>query len=92
MKGGFPVTNGFYWKRKTEEREFYPGIPDWAKWTGYPEHENYAHIKPGEPEHYSSGGYWRLSQALTAVWGKDLKQVFDERVMSKIAIPAQRWQ
>ena len=47
----------------------------WAKYTGDPDHDNYAHVTPGRTSRYSSGGYWRLSQALTAVWGEDLKQV-----------------
>ena len=40
---------------------------------------------------YSSGGYWRLAQALTALWKKDLKVVMDERLFSKMEIPADRW-
>ncbi len=40
---------------------------------------------------YSSGGYWRLSQALTAVWKKDLKQVMDERFFGALGIPPERW-
>jgi len=42
--------------------------------------------------HYSSGGYWRLSQALTAIWNKDIKQVLDEKIMSKIGIRADAWE
>ena len=49
------------------------------------------HVTPGSKSRYSSGGYWRLSQALTAIWKKDLKDVLDERIMSTIGIPANRW-
>jgi CubicO group peptidase (beta-lactamase class C family) len=41
--------------------------------------------------HYSSGGYWRLAQPLTAVRTKDLKQVLDERLFSDMDIPTDRW-
>ena len=84
MRAGFPVSNGFFWKNKRS-------IPAWAKHTGDPNHDNYAHVAPGNQSRYSSGGYWRLSQALTAIWKKDLKQLLDERIMSKIGIPADRW-
>ena len=40
---------------------------------------------------YSSGGYWRLGQALTALWNRDLKQVLDERLFGPLGIPADRW-
>lgn len=92
MRGGFPVTNGFYWKDKANTGEFDTGIPDWTKWTGDPDYDNYAHVKPGKHRQYSSGGYWRLSQALTAVWNKDLKEVLDKKIMSKIGIPENRWE
>jgi CubicO group peptidase (beta-lactamase class C family) len=93
MRGGFPVTNGYFWARRTDGRgQFYPGIPAWARWTGDPDFDNYAHVSPGTEQHYSSGGYWRLSQALTAVWKKDLKQVLDERIMGRIGIPPERWE
>ena len=93
MEGGFPVTNGFYWKNRVDDQgNFYPGIPEWAEWTGDPAFDNYAHITPGKHRHYSSGGYWRLSQALTAVWDKDLKRVLDEHIMQKIGIPSERWE
>jgi CubicO group peptidase (beta-lactamase class C family) len=32
-----------------------------------------------------------LGQALTAVFGRDLKDVMDERIFSKIGVPADRW-
>gem|GEM_PF-756651 len=83
-KGGFPVTNGYNWKNKTD-------VPSWANWTGDPNYDNYSHIEPGTQYNYASGGYWRLSQALTALWDKDLKQVLDEKLFSKMGIPADRW-
>ena len=84
MRGGFPVTNGFFWNNQH-------AVPQWASWTGDPDFDNYAHVAPGVTHHYSSGGYWRLAQALTAIWGKDLKRVLDEKIMSKIGIPASQW-
>ncbi len=92
MRGGFPVTNAYFWKNKANTGEFNPGIPAWAKWTGDPDYDNYAHVEPGKHRQYSSGGYWRLSQVLTAVWRKDLKALLDEKIMSKIGIPENRWE
>jgi len=87
-RGAFPVTNGSWWNGKNYGAE----APKWSKWTGDPDKDNYAHARPGTVGRvYSSGGYWRLSQAVTAVWKKDLKQVLDERIMSHIGIPADRW-
>lgn len=89
-QGGFPVTNGWSWKAG---KNYGTPAPAWARWTGDPAYDNYAHAKPGTVGRlYSSGGYWRLAQALTAVWRKDLKQVLDEKIMSHIGIPADRWQ
>ena len=85
MRGGFPVTNGSFWKNKE-------GVPQWANWTGDPDYDNYAHAQPGSLSHYSSSGYWRLAQAMTAIWGRDLKDVLDVRIMTKIGIPASRWE
>ena len=106
--GGFPVTNGFYWRRaayahgKTSWGQgFYApsnsvvdkgsSIPEWAEWTGDPSYDNYAHAEPGTVGIYSSGGIWRLSQALTVLWDQDLKQVLDERLFSRIGIRANGW-
>lgn len=47
---------------------------------------------PGATTRYSSGGYWRLAQALTALWGGDLKDVLDERLFRHLGIPADRWE
>ena len=84
MTGGFPVTNGYFWRKRKK-------IPKWAIFSGDPEYDNYAHIKPGKRKFYSSGGYWRLSQALTAIWKKDLKEVLDEKIMSRIGISKNDW-
>ena len=66
-------------------------IPEWAKWTGDPFYDNYAHAEPGTIGIYSSGGMWRLNQALTALWDQDLKRVLDERLFRKIGIRADGW-
>lgn len=85
MAGGFPVTNGFFWRTKRD-------VPAWASYTGDPDHDCYAHVEPGTQRIYSSGGYWRLSQALTAIWKRDLKELLDKKIMGKIGIPADRWE
>lgn len=51
----------------------------------------YARREPGKKFEYSDPGMWRFSQALTKLWGQDIKQVFDEKIMSQIGIPANRW-
>ncbi len=65
--------------------------PEWANWTGDPFYDNYAHVEPGTIGRYASGGFWRLSQSLTALWNRDLKEVLDEKIMSRIGISAERW-
>ena len=40
---------------------------------------------------YSSAGFWRLGQALTVLWNRDLKDIIDERLFSKIGIPSNEW-
>ena len=87
-RGGFPITGGHNWK-KGAKGSYAP--PPWAKCTGDPMHDNYAHVEPGKRSHYSSGGFWRLSQALTALWKKDLKRLLDERLFRHMGIPADRW-
>jgi CubicO group peptidase (beta-lactamase class C family) len=92
--GGFPVTNGYYWRRGSSAqsvREAGKSVPEWANWTGDPLYDNYCHAEPGTVGIYSSGGLWRLSQALTALWNQDLKQVLDERLFRHMGIPANRW-
>ena len=88
--GGFPITNGWTWQSCMN---YSNPAPDWAKCTGDPDYDNYAHAKPGTVgSHYSSGGYWRLAQALTAVWRRDLKAVLDERLFRYLGIPAECWE
>jgi CubicO group peptidase (beta-lactamase class C family) len=88
-QGGFILESGYHWRTKTV---FHASIPEWAKWTGDPLYDNYAHTEPATVTYYSSGGYWRLSQALTALWDRDIKQVLDEKLFSQMGIPADRWE
>ena len=99
--GGFPVTNGFHWRNATPTEQQNPAsvalfgpsqVPDWASWTGDPFYDNYSHTSPGSARIYSSGGVWRLSQALTHLLGEDLKQVVDRRLFGPIGIPEDRWE
>lgn len=107
--GGFPVTNGFFWRKRAYAHStggFVNGVfsgrpdahddpgrpaPSWAKWTGDPFYDNYAHIEPGAEGVYASGGIWRLSQALTALWGRDVKDALDDKLFGKIGIRPERW-
>lgn len=83
---GFAVENGNHWRQG-----LIPDVPwIWAKWTGNPVHDMYALRLPGE-RFYSSAGYVRLGQALTALWGMDLKRVLDLELLSKIGIQAENW-
>ena len=66
-------------------------VPEWAKWTGDPLYDNYAHVEPGTQGIYASGGIWRLSQSLTVLWGKDIKDVLDEQLFGRIGIHPERW-
>ena len=87
--GGFPIELGSRWMaRQTGVLEVIDGVPEWTSWTGDPFYDCYSHTEPGTEGLYSSAGFWRLAQALTAVWGRDLKDVIDERLFSKIWIPA----
>jgi hypothetical protein len=93
-RGGFVVTNGYYWRQASSGQSKDSSankIPEWAKWTGDPFYDNYAHAEPGTVGAYSSGGIWRLSQSLTVLWNKDLKAVLDDEVFSKIGIAANEW-
>ena len=87
-QAGFILESGYHWRTKTV---FHANIPQWASWTGDPFYDNYAHTEPGDVTQYSSGGYCRLGQALTALWNRDLKQVLDEKLLSHIGIPQDRW-
>ena len=92
--GGFPVTNGYYWRRGSSAQmssQASYSVPDWADWTGDPFFDNYSHAEPGTVRTYASGGIWRLSQALTVLWDRNIKAVLDERLMSRIGVPADRW-
>ena len=92
--GGFPFEIGIRWKEKRtglEEKNAVPGIPDWADWTGDPFYDCYSHVAPGTQSLYSSGGFWRLGQALTHVWNRDLKDVLQERLFDYIGVPSDRW-
>jgi CubicO group peptidase (beta-lactamase class C family) len=91
--GGFPIELGSDWRNGPGHesplgREF---IPAWAKWTGDPSYDLYSHVEPGTVGYYSSGGFWRLGQALTALWKTDIKEVLDERIFCRIGIPSDRW-
>lgn len=88
-QGGFVLESGFHWRNRSV---FHAAIPPGVHWTGDPSFDNFAHTPPGSTTRYSSGGYWRLGQALTALWGKDLKQVLDERLFRHLGIPADRWE
>ena len=92
--GGFPIELGVRWREKRtglENVNTMPGIPDWSIWTGDPSYDLYAHAEPGTVGLYSSAGFWRLGQALTVLWNRDLKEIVDERLFSKIGIPSDRW-
>jgi CubicO group peptidase (beta-lactamase class C family) len=92
--GGFPFELGIRWReRRTglEDADAVPGVPEWTNWTGDPFYDLYSHTEPGTVGLYSSAGFWRLGQALTAAWNRDLKDVLDERLFSRIGIPTDRW-
>ena len=104
---GFPVAiGGTFWEKgravlskelADKTRSQWPSRPlqsmppEWANWTGDPFYDLYAHAEPGTVGLYSSAGFWRLSQALTVVWDRDLKDVLDDRLFSKIGIRADSW-
>lgn len=92
--GGFPIELGTRWaQRQTglEDRDAIDGVPGWSKWTGNPEYDLYSHAEPGSVGVYSSAGFWRLGQALTVLWDRDLKDIIDERLFSKIGISDNDW-
>ena len=93
--GGFPIELGIRWRERRTgltEEEAVEGVPVWAEWTGDPFYDLYSHTEPGTVGYYSSAGFWRLSQALTFAWDRDLKELLDERLFSKVGIPADRWE
>ena len=83
--------NGVFTDRPDAKDDPGQPVPSWAKWTGDPFFDNYAHVEPGTQGIYASGGIWRLSQALTALWGRDLKDVLDDKLFGKIGIRPERW-
>jgi CubicO group peptidase (beta-lactamase class C family) len=95
--GGFPMELGLHWRNRetwlgsASGVQTMPGVVPWATWTGDPSYDLYSHVRPGTRALYSSAGYWRLAQALTAVWGRDLKDVFQERLFGPMGVPADRW-
>ena len=93
--GGFPIELGSEWAKGRagagSDADADRRIPPWARWTGDPFYDNYSHVEPGTVGRYSSGGYWRLGQALTALWKRDLKDVLDEFLFGVIGISAKRW-
>lgn len=88
-QGGFVLESGFHWRNKTV---FHASIPQGVVWTGDPLFDNFAQTPPGAATRYSSGGYWRLGQALTVAWDCDLKDVLDRYLFRHLGIPAERWQ
>jgi CubicO group peptidase (beta-lactamase class C family) len=98
--GGFPMELGIHWMNRetwlgsAKGVETTPGVAPWAEatWTGDPNYDCYSHARPGTQALYSSAGTWRLAQALTAAFGRDLKDVVDERIFGPIGIPADRWE
>ena len=92
--GGFPIELGIRWRDKCtglQKADIKPGVPKWSNWSGDPFYDLYSHVEPGTVGHYSSAGFWRLSQALTHVWDRDLKDIIQERLFDRIGIPAERW-
>ena len=91
--GGFAIELGNDWQRGANAESVLSWVlPEWAKWTGDPSYDLYAHVEPGTVGHYSSGGFWRLGQALTALWDADLKDILDQRLFSKIGIDSDSWE
>jgi Beta-lactamase len=82
---GFGIESGFEWRWNQPTEPWRK-----AKWTGNPNWDMYSFRPPGEYA-YSSANFIRLGQALTALWGIDLKTLLDRELFSKIGIPAERW-
>ena len=90
--GGFAIELGNDWRMGAEAESVLSWVlPEWATWTGDPFYDLYAHVEPGTVGHYSSAGFWRLGQALTALWGRDLMDVLQERLFNAIGIGPDRW-
>jgi len=87
-EAGFVLESGYHWRRRIG---FHAKLAPGVRWTGDPLFDNYAHLPPGQRRHYSSGGYVRLGQALTAAWNRDLKDVLQEYLFDPLGIPPDRW-
>jgi CubicO group peptidase (beta-lactamase class C family) len=83
MCGGFPISNGWKWSNCED-------VPNWAECSGDPTKDNFSHHELNR-RHYSSGGRWRLHQALTQIMGTTLKDFLDKELFSKIGIKAENW-
>lgn len=85
-EAGFAPESGYHWRTGQ--------IPDepWirAQWTGNPLYDMHAMRPPGQ-RFYSSANYVRLGQALTALWGMDLKDLLDRELFGKMGIGPERW-
>lgn len=92
--GGFPMETGVRWAEKRTgllEQDTVYGVVPWAKWSGDASYDLYAHAEPGTVATYSSAGFWRLGQALTHVFNRDLREVLQERIFDQIGIPPEQW-
>ncbi len=85
------------WRHLADHQGGFPGVlpggenPAWRKISGNPLYDSYSQTTPGTDTVYSNAGYWRLSQALTVLFRRDLKEVLDARVFGPIGIPPERW-
>ncbi|MBU0610988.1 MAG: serine hydrolase [Armatimonadetes bacterium] len=86
-EAGFGIENACHWREGQLPDE------DWirAQWTGDPLFDMYA-LRPPAKRYYSSAGYVRLGQALTALWDMDLKPLLDRELFSRMGLPPERWQ
>lgn len=86
------------WRHLADHQGGFPGVlpggknPVWRKVSGMPLYDTYSQTTPGTSTVYSNGGYWRLSQALTVLFRRDLKEVLDAKVFGPIGIPPDRWE
>jgi len=85
------------WRHLADHQGGFPGVlpggknPTWRKESGIPLYDTYSQTTPGTATVYSNAGYWRLSQALTVLFNRDLKEILDAKVFGPIGIPADRW-
>lgn len=85
-EAGFAIESGYQWRRGEIPEE------QWIRegWTGNPTYDMRA-LRPPGTRFYSSAGYVRLGQALTALWGRDLEALLDRELFGKMDLPAERW-